>query len=84
MTQRPARHARRPAPLMVEPVESRLLMAVAPIDIEGVYNASLDQPRTYAMLQRSPTGDPLTAVEGDFAAVFRNVSTPALTVVAPL
>jgi hypothetical protein len=48
---------------VLEPVESRVLMAVTPIDIEGVYNASLDQPRTYAMLQRSPTGDPLTATD---------------------
>ena len=61
MIQRAKRHARRTAPLAIEPVESRLLMAVAPIDIEGVYNASLDQPRTYAMLQTSPGADPLTA-----------------------
>jgi hypothetical protein len=59
---RATRHARRHTPLMLEPVEPRLLMAApAPVDIEGVFNASLDQPRAYALLQRSLDQDPLTA-----------------------
>jgi hypothetical protein len=49
---------------MFEPVEPRLLMAApAPVDIEGVYDAALDQPRTYALFQRTTDGDPLTAVD---------------------
>jgi len=56
------RHARRPHPLMFEPVEPRVLMAAPPpVDIEGVYDAAIDQPRTYAMFQRTPDTDPLTA-----------------------
>lgn len=62
MIQRVARHARRFARAAMEPFEARLLFA-APVDIEGVYNASLDQPRTNALLQRVPAGDPLTAVD---------------------
>jgi hypothetical protein len=58
------RHARRTYPSLFEPVESRLLMAApGPVDIEGVYNASLDQPRTYALFQRTPDTDPLTATD---------------------
>jgi hypothetical protein len=60
MTQRATRHARRPVSLF-ETIEPRVLMAAAPIDIEGVYNASLDQPRVYALVRESPTGDPLSA-----------------------
>ena len=63
MIQRRSRPARRFAPLLLEPIERRLLMAATPIDIEGVYNASLDQPRINAMLQRSRTSDPLTAID---------------------
>ena len=62
MPQRARRHTPRAAAVL-EPIESRLLMAATPIDIEGVYNASLDQPRTYALLQRDPAGDPLSAVD---------------------
>jgi hypothetical protein len=62
MTQRAKRHARRPVPL-VETIEPRVLMAAAPIDIEGVYNASLDQPRVYALVRESPTGDPMSAYD---------------------
>lgn len=61
MILRVTRHARRTP--RIEPLDPRVLMAAAPVDIEGVYNASLDQPRTYALLQRSPNGDPLTAID---------------------
>jgi hypothetical protein len=64
---RATRHARRTVPPAFEPVEPRLLMAApAPVDIEGVYDAALDQPRSYAMLQRSRDQDPLTATDPDF------------------
>jgi hypothetical protein len=54
-------------PLMFEPVEPRLLMAAPPpVDIEGVYNAALDQPRTYVLLQRSLDQDPLVAEDPIF------------------
>lgn len=61
MISRATRHARR-TPL-IEPLDRRVLMAATPVDIEGVYNVSLDQPRTYALLQRTPDGDPLTAID---------------------
>ena len=54
----PQRPSRRPA-THFEAFEARVLMAATPIDIEGVFNASLDQPRVYALLRESPTGDPL-------------------------
>src|SRR5688572_20620612 len=63
MTQRATRLARRPARALFEAIEPRYLMA-APVDIEGVFNASIDQPRTYVMLQRTPDGDPLSADVG--------------------
>src|SRR5215212_7651842 len=64
MIQRAARHVRRTPSMMLEPVEPRLMMAApAPVDIEGVYDAALDQPRSYALLQRSPDQDPLTAID---------------------
>jgi hypothetical protein len=58
-----SRHARRTCSPLFEPIEPRLLMAATPIDIEGVYNASLDQPRTYALFQRTPGTDPLAATD---------------------
>ena len=58
-----ASRARVSARMGTEPLEPRVLMALTPIDIEGVQNASLDQPRIHAMLRRSPTGEPLAATD---------------------
>src|SRR3954462_12471993 len=40
----------------IEKLEVRCLYAGTPIDIEGVQDASLDQPRINALLRRTPTG----------------------------
>src|SRR3954451_11034820 len=59
--------ARRPRTRLFEPLDPRVLMAATtPVDIEGVYDAALDQPRTYALIRRSPTGQPLTATDPTF------------------
>jgi hypothetical protein len=71
MTVRAAsRHARIPS-LFWEVFEPRRLMAAgAPIDIEGVQNAALDQPRIHAYISLSPGGEPLVAEDPFFGETF--------------
>ncbi|HZN66142.1 MAG TPA: hypothetical protein VFB66_12680, partial [Tepidisphaeraceae bacterium] len=54
-----------------ETFESRRLMAAAPpIDIEGVQNAALDQPRIHAYISLTADGEPLTAEDPFFGETF--------------
>ena len=69
MPQRARRHTPRAAAVL-EPVESRLLMAAQPLDLEGVQNAALDIPRAWALLQRSLDTDPLIASDPFFGDTF--------------
>src|SRR5687768_9656445 len=69
MPQRARRHTPRTAAVL-EPVESRLLMAAEPLDLEGVQNAALDIPRAWALLQRSLDTDPLIASDPFFGDTF--------------